>query len=69
MPQQNNAGAPTQQQHVIASPNPTVDDSKTPAATEPAKTDAAKVQPAQTTTAAPMKTTKPKSKRRRTGKQ
>lgn len=68
MPRQNDSAAPPQQQHVIASPNPTVDDSKTPAAdAAPAKADAARIQPAQATNAAPMKTpTKPKSKRRRT---
>jgi hypothetical protein len=66
MTKQNN-GAP-QQQHVIASPNPTVDDGRrTPAGPDP-KVEATKLPPAQGTTAAPMKTTtpKPKPKRRRT---
>ena len=59
--------APPPPQHVIASPNPTVDDSKTNAAdAAPAKADAVKVQPAQAAKAAPMKTpARPKPKRRR----
>jgi hypothetical protein len=68
MTKPNDTAAPPPQQHVIASPNPTVDDSKTNAAdAAPAKADAARIQPAQAAKAAPMKSpTKPKPKRRRT---
>jgi hypothetical protein len=51
-----------QQQHVVASPNPTVDDGKTPAITGTKKVEATKAQPVQTTTEAPMQTTTTKSK-------
>ena len=55
-----------QEQHVIASPNPTINDSKT-TAIEPGKVSGTRVQPATSTTAAPMKkrTTRPKRKRTR----
>jgi hypothetical protein len=52
------------EQHVIASPNPTVDDSKT-TTIEPGKISGTKVHPATTQTAAPMKK-KTSRKRRRT---
>lgn len=68
-PQNTNAPPPPtqqqQQQHVIASPNPTIDDSKTTAPAAPGKVTATKVQPATSATSAPMKkTTKPKRKRK-----
>ena len=44
-----------QERHVIASPNPTIDDSRTTAAAEPGELKGTKVRPATTTTAAPMK--------------
>lgn len=44
---------PQPEQHVIASPNPTIDDSRTTDA--PGKISAAKVQPAATVNAAPFK--------------
>jgi hypothetical protein len=58
------AREPQQQgQQVIASPNPTIDDSKT-AAAEPGEITATKIRPATNTTAAPMKkATRPKRKR------
>lgn len=59
-----NPGEP-QQQHVIASPNPTIDDDKTSTSVGPAKVEATKVRPAHGANAAPMKTTKPGTKRRR----
>ena len=63
MPPQNTQ-PPQQEQHVIASPNPTIDDSK-PAPVEPGKVTSASIQPASATTAAPMKpAAKPKRKRR-----
>jgi hypothetical protein len=53
-----------QEQHVIASPNPTIDDSKS-TAVEPGKVTVERIQPATTATAAPMKqATRPKRKRR-----
>ncbi|HEX7314277.1 MAG TPA: hypothetical protein VF297_10160 [Pyrinomonadaceae bacterium] len=56
---------PPQEQHVIASPNPTVDDSKTTTLVEPGKVTGTRVQPATTTTSAPMKkATRPKRKRK-----
>lgn len=58
-----NQGEPQQQQQVIASPNPSIDDGKAPADAGPSKVEATKVQPARGNNAAPMKTTK--SKRRR----
>ncbi len=62
MPTQNTDAQ--QEQHVIASPNPTIDDSKT-TTLGPGKVSGAKVQPATTTTAAPLKkTTKPKRKQK-----
>lgn len=55
-----------QEQHVIASPNPAIDDSR-PAAVGAGKVTAGKVEPATSTTAAPMKkATKPKRRRART---
>ncbi|MET0646614.1 MAG: hypothetical protein ABW208_08325 [Pyrinomonadaceae bacterium] len=68
MPQQD-AKTQQQEQHVVASPNPTIDDSKS-TAIDPGKVTSAPVQPDATATAAPMKpTAKPKPKRKRTGKQ
>ena len=64
MPPTQNTNAQQQEQHVIASPNPTIDDSKT-TTIEPGKLPGTKVQPAAGTTAAPMKTTKPKPKPKR----
>lgn len=56
-----------QEQHVIASPNPTADEGKTPAGAEPGKVSSARIQPAQSAADAPAKTTaKPRPKRRRT---
>ena len=55
---------PPEGQHVIASPNPTVDDSKTTTTVEPGKVSGTKVQPAASNTTAPMKKAT-KSKRRR----
>jgi hypothetical protein len=60
------AREPQQQQgqQVIASPNPTIDDSKTTAA-EPDEITATKIQPATNTTAAPMKkATRPKRRQK-----
>jgi hypothetical protein len=66
-PQNTNAPPPQQGQNVVASPNPTTDDSKTTATVEPGAVSGSKVQPAKSTTAAPMKkTTRPKRKRKRT---
>ena len=66
---QNTNAPPPQEQHVIASPNPTIDDSKTTALVEPGKVTATKARPASARTAAPMKkatkpATKPKRKRK-----
>jgi hypothetical protein len=57
-----------QERHVIASPNPTVDDSKSGAADDAGKVTATRIRPTQATSDAPLKTTtaKPKPKRRRT---
>ena len=67
MPQQQDKNTPEQQeQHVVASPNPTIDDSKT-TAIEPGQVTSAPVQPDVTATAAPMKpaaTPEPKSSRK-----
>ena len=65
MPPTQNTNAPQQEQHVIASPNPTIDDSKT-TVVEPGKVSGTKVQPATSTTAAPIKkkATPPKRKRK-----
>jgi len=53
-----------EEQHVIASPNPTIDDSKTTADAEPGEVTGTKVQPAAATTAAPMKkAVRPRRKR------
>lgn len=61
MPPQN---AQQQEQHVIASPNPTVDESTT-STVEPGKVSVTRIQPAASTTAAPMKkATRPKRKRK-----
>jgi hypothetical protein len=62
-----NADAP--QQHVIASPNPTIDDGETTDDVGPAKVEAVKIRPARGATAAPLKTAEPKPKRRRAGPQ
>lgn len=63
MPPPQNANR--QEQHVVASPNPTVDDGKA-TADGPGKVTATKAEPAAATTAAPMKkTTRPKRKRTR----
>jgi hypothetical protein len=67
MPQQQNTNAQPTQTHVVASPNPTIDDSKTKAGDAPKTVEGTPVQPDATTTGAPMKTTKgKKSKHRRT---
>jgi hypothetical protein len=58
---------PQQEQHVIASPNPTVDDSRT-TTIEPGKISGTKVHPATTQTAAPLKKKTTPRKRRRTMK-
>jgi hypothetical protein len=65
MPQQNtNAQQPT---HVIASPNPTIDDSKTPATETPKTVGGTPVKAVTGTTSAPMKAKrKSKSRHRRT---
>jgi hypothetical protein len=65
VPPTQNTNAPPQEQHVIASPNPTVDDSKTPAIA-PGKISGTKAQPATNTTAAPLKKKATRPKRRRT---
>ena len=54
------------QTNVVASPNPTIDDSKTKASDAPKTVEGTPVQPDATTTGAPMKTTKSKKKHRRT---
>lgn len=64
MPPPQNTNAQQQEQHVIASPNPTVDDSKT-TTIEPGKISGTRVQPATSTTAAPMKKKATRPKRRR----
>ena len=65
--QQNNE---TQQQQVIASPNPTIDDSKSSAADGPGKVEATKVQATKAASEAPMQPTttrsRSRSKQRRT---
>jgi rhodanese-related sulfurtransferase len=66
----NAPAAARQEQHVIASPNPTVDDSKTPAR-EVTKPEVRSIRPAQSTTAAPMKSAahaKRKSKKKSASK-
>lgn len=55
VPTQNTNTPPPPEQHVIASPNPTIDDSKTTATVEPGKVSGAKVRPAHTGTTAPLK--------------
>jgi hypothetical protein len=66
-PQKTNAPP---EQHVIASPNPTIDDSKTPATTAgPMKVEASRIQPVVIEQPTPMKTTsksKSKSKHKHT---
>ena len=65
MPQPQNTN--TQRTQSVASPNPTIDDSKTKTSDAPKKVEGTPVQPAAATTQAPMKTTKgKKSKHRRT---
>ena len=54
-----------QERHVIASPNPTIDDSKT-TASEPGQLTGTKVRAATTTTAAPMKKKAARPRRKRT---
>ena len=66
MPQQQNTNARPTETHSVASPNPTVDDSKTKASDAPKTVEGTPVQPDATTTGAPMKTTKSKKKHRRT---
>jgi hypothetical protein len=56
VPQQNRNAQ--QGQHVVASPNPTVDDSKTKAGDAATKVEGTQVQPDQTTTQAPMANSK-----------
>jgi len=66
VPQQNANPQPAQT-GIVASPNPTVDDSKAKPAGAPKQVEGAPVQPAATTTGAPMKATRSKkSKRHRT---
>ena len=63
MPRQD-ANTQQQERHVVASPNPTIDDSKS-ASVEPGKVTVERVEPTTATTAAPMKkTAKSKSKRK-----
>ena len=52
-----NTNAQQQEQHVIAAPNPTIDDSKTTATVEPGKLPVTKARPTTGATAAPMKKT------------
>jgi hypothetical protein len=68
MPQPNTTTAqPAQQKQSVASPNPTIDDSKTKTSDAPKKVEGTQVQPAAATTEAPMKITRSKkSKHRRT---
>ena len=54
MPQQDKNTPEQQEQHVVASPNPTIDDSKS-TAVEPGQVTSAPVRPDATATAAPMK--------------
>ena len=70
MPQQQDKNTPEQQeQHVVASPNPTIDDSKS-TAVEPGQVTSAPVRPDVTATAAPMKPAADSArKRKRDGKQ
>jgi len=66
-PPQNTNAQPTPEQHGVVPPNPTTDDSKTTALVEPGKVSGTKVQPATSTTAAPLKKkTRHKRKRART---
>jgi hypothetical protein len=60
-PQKTNA---QQEQHVIASPNPTVDDSKT-TVVEPGKISGTQVQPATNTTNTPLKKKASRSRHKR----
>ena len=53
MPQQDTHTPEQQEQHVVASPNPTIDDSKS-TAVEPGRVTSAPVRPDATATAAPM---------------
>jgi hypothetical protein len=65
VPQPNPNAPPAQTQ--VASPNPTIDDSRTKPGDSSKQVEAAPVQPAETTTAAPLKTGKSKkSKHHRT---
>jgi hypothetical protein len=64
-PPQNTNAQPPQEQHVIASPNPTIDDSKT-TTIGPGKISGTKVQPAAAATAKPLKKKATRPKRRRT---
>jgi hypothetical protein len=73
VPQQSNTPPPhtdaQPERHVIASPNPTIDDGKTPATIAPQKVEGTRAEPAARTTRTPLKTTttaKSKPKRRRT---
>ncbi|HEX8337917.1 MAG TPA: hypothetical protein VF621_14365 [Pyrinomonadaceae bacterium] len=64
MPTQNTNEQQQQEQHVIASPNPTADESRT-SSVEPGKVTATRIQPAASATAAPMKkATRPKRRRK-----
>ena len=70
MPQQQNTNTQPTETHSVASPNPTVDDSKTKASDAPKTVEGTPVQPDATTTGAPMKTTKnkkPKHHRTKSG--
>ena len=69
MPQQDTNTPEQQEQHVVASPNPTIDDSKS-TTVEPGEVTSTPVQPDAAATAAPMKpAATPEPKRKRTGKQ
>ena len=59
MPQPNTSQQPAQT-GVVASPNPTVDDSKAKSGDAPKKVEGTQAQPADATTAAPMKSGKGK---------
>jgi hypothetical protein len=64
---QHNANPQPAQTGVVASPNPTIDDSKARPSDAPRQVEGTPVQPAAATTGAPMKTTKnKKSKHRKT---
>ena len=61
-----NANPQPPQTGVVASPNQTADERQAKPNAAPSKVEGAPVQPAATTTGAPLKTTKSKSKHRKT---